>query len=256
MSLKFVSRVTCHFDFLQKQFSSTLLPCSSSFHVSSSAAPLRQRQTSSSSDVLHRRQTPRKGSKYEPVDLATSKAYLKSEAFAKTYEGLPVWHETLYRRNFQGRYNPVKTRPRCVMRGVLVGNPCPICRDNHLVLHHENVDLLKQFVEDQTGEVITTMKTNICQHQHERLQIAVGRARDRGLLEMRVPQRQYDYADFYPKELLVEVNYEDVLSPEEKSFLSRTRDVAERQLGRNDIRVDEDYEDVRDDGSDDDSDLD
>ena len=34
---------------------------------------------------------------YQPVDLETSKEYLKSEAFAKTYGGLPIWHESLYR---------------------------------------------------------------------------------------------------------------------------------------------------------------
>ena len=34
---------------------------------------------------------------YTPVDLETSKKYLKSEAFALSYEGLPIWHPSLYR---------------------------------------------------------------------------------------------------------------------------------------------------------------
>ena len=65
--------------------------------------------------------------------------------------------------------------------------------------------------------------------------VAIGRARDRGLLEMRVPFRDYDYGDFYPKDLLEECDYEDILSPAETAFLARTKDVAERQLGRNDV---------------------
>ena len=65
--------------------------------------------------------------------------------------------------------------------------------------------------------------------------VAIGRARDRGLLEMRVPHRDYDYAEYYPKELLEESDYEDILSPAEVSFLAKTKDVAERQLGRNDV---------------------
>jgi small subunit ribosomal protein S18b len=38
---------------------------------------------------------------------------------------------------------------------ISTGNPCPICRDEYLVLHHENVDLLKQFISPHTGEVLS-----------------------------------------------------------------------------------------------------
>ena len=50
-----------------------------------------------------------------------------------------------------------------------------------------------------------------------------------------MPFRDYDYADFYPKDLLEESHYEDILSAAETAFLARTKDVAERQLGRNDV---------------------
>jgi len=172
---------------------------------------------------------------YTPVDLETSKKYLKSEAFALSYEGLPIWHPSLYRRNFRGFSNPTETRPDCVIDGVLCGNPCPICRDDHLVVHHENLELLKHFVEPKTGKVLSHRQTNVCMLQHSRVEIAIGRARDRGLMEMRVPFRDYDYADFYPKDLLEESHYEDILSAAEMAFLARTKDVAERQLGRNDV---------------------
>jgi len=179
---------------------------------------------------------------YQPVDLETSKEYLKSEAFAKTYGGLPIWHESLYRRNFSGPYNPIRTRPDCIMQARLVGNPCPICRDDHLVVHHENLDLLKQFIEPQTGDVFTHRKTNVCLKQHKAVEIAIGRARDRGLLEMRIPYREFAYDDYYSKELLEECDYEDILSPAEKGFLNQTSDVAQRQLGRNDIIIEDAFQ--------------
>lgn len=37
---------------------------------------------------------------------------------------------------------------------IVTGNPCPICRDEYLVLHEKNVDLLKQFISPYTGEVL------------------------------------------------------------------------------------------------------
>jgi len=220
--------------------SSFLLLPHTSFHASASAFPrhdFRDREDRENRAPTVR--TVERGALYEPVDVKTSKAYLRSNAFAKTYEGLPVWHDSNYRRNFRGPYNPIQTRPDCVMYGRLVGNPCPICRDNHLLVHHENVELLKQFIEPQTGAVITHRKTKICMHQQERMEIAIGRARDRGLLEMRVPHRDYDYADYYSEELLEESRYEDVLSPAERVFLARTKDVSQRQLGRNDVVAEE-----------------
>ena len=78
--------------------SSSLLLPHTSFHTSASAFPrhdLRDR-----GDRENRAPTVRtveRGALYEPVDLKTSKAYLRSNAFAKTYEGLPVWHESNYR---------------------------------------------------------------------------------------------------------------------------------------------------------------
>merc|ERR1719414_174403 len=207
-----------------------LLSPSASFHTSSRDC-LRERRERQETSI---REIPSK-QKYNPVDLATSQAYLKSEAYAKTYEGLPVWHSSLYRRNYRGSYNPIMTRPDCVIDGYLCSNPCPICRDDHLLVHHENLELIKQFILPKTGAVLSHRQTNVCMHQHSRVEIAIGRARDRGLLEMRVPFRDYDYGDFYPKDLLEECDYEDILSPAETAFLARTKDVAERQLGRNDV---------------------
>lgn len=45
-------------------------------------------------------------------------------------------------------------------------------------------------------------KTNVCQRAQRYLSIAVDRAHDAGLLEYDVHMREYDYADYYPQEML------------------------------------------------------
>jgi len=171
-------------------------PTLSSFHTSTRCS-LRERRERRESSI---REIPSK-QKYNPVDLATSQAYLKSEAYAKTYEGLPVWHSSLYRRNYRGSYNPIMTRPDCVIDGYLCANPCPICRDDHLLVHHENLELIKQFILPKTGAVLSHRQTNVCMHQHSRVEIAIGRARDRGLLEMRVPFRDLRLRRLLPQRI-------------------------------------------------------
>ena len=88
-------------DLVSSSPSSLLLPRSSSFHTSASAFPrhdIRDRENRENRAPTIR--TVERGAIYEPVDLKTSKAYLRSNAFAKTYEGLPVWHDTNYRCGF------------------------------------------------------------------------------------------------------------------------------------------------------------
>jgi small subunit ribosomal protein S18b, mitochondrial len=86
------------------------------------------------------------------IPVETSVRYLKSTAYQTTYGDQPVWVQ--YRRNFKGQFAPLKTRKTCIRAGkISTGNPCPICRDEYLVLDHNNVDLLKQFISQHTGEV-------------------------------------------------------------------------------------------------------
>lgn len=105
-----------------------------------------------------------------PLDISIK--YLKSEAYKTTYGDKLIWE--LYRRNHKGLFPPRKTRKRCIRKGVistglwqytklrqiftkyffhLLGNPCPICRDEYLVIDYQNLDLLKQFISPHTGEV-------------------------------------------------------------------------------------------------------
>lgn len=134
------------------------------------------------------------------IPMETSMKYMKSKAYQSTYGSDPVWKK--YRRNFKGAFAPRKTRKTCIRANMIsTGNPCPICRDEYLVLHHRNVDLLKQFISPHNGEVLPYGKTNVCQKRHRELTVAVERARDMGLLTFDVPFREYDYSEYYsPKE--------------------------------------------------------
>lgn len=135
----------------------------------------------------------------EAVPVETSIRYLQSVAFKKTYEGHPVWF--LYRRNHKGAIPPRKTRKTCIRGGkISTGNPCPICRDEYLVLHEENTELLKQFICPHTGSILNYRKTGLCQKKHQQLLISIKRAYDKGLITYDVPFRKYNYSDYYSVE--------------------------------------------------------
>ncbi|BFZ05576.1 hypothetical protein BsWGS_08615 [Bradybaena similaris] len=128
------------------------------------------------------------------VSPETSIRYLASEAYVQGYRGKPVWF--YYRRNFKGRILP-PTRASCIRQGKMsTASPCPICRDEYLVLHYQNIKLLEQFVSPYTGEVLDSLLTGLCQKQHHQLTIEVMRAWNEGLLEMKLPTRLYDYEDY------------------------------------------------------------
>ncbi|KAL9707821.1 hypothetical protein quinque_011339 [Culex quinquefasciatus] len=98
----------------------------------------------------------------------------------------------------QGLYPPKQTRKTCVRKGKLsTGNPCPVCRDEYLVLDHQNVELLKQVVSPQTGKVLSYSITGLCQRKQLELKVAIDRAMDYGLITFDVPFRDYDYAEYY-----------------------------------------------------------
>lgn len=135
----------------------------------------------------------------EEVPVETSIRYLKSEAYKKTYGDEPVW--VPYRRNFKGLIPPRKTRRTCIRgKQISTGNPCPVCRDEYLVLHEENVDLLNQFISPYTQSILSYTKTGLCQKRHQELLVAVKRARDRGIITFDVPFRQYNYAEYYTED--------------------------------------------------------
>lgn len=134
----------------------------------------------------------------EIVSVETSIKYMNSDAYKETYGNDPVWK--LYRRNHKGAFPPKKTRKTCIRSGVIsTGNPCPICRDEYLVIDHTNVKLLEQFINKHNGDIISYLKTGICQKRHKELLIALFRARDCGTITYDVPIRHYNYADWKVK---------------------------------------------------------
>lgn len=86
------------------------------------------------------------------IPVETSIQYMTSDAFKETYGNRFVWER--YRRNHKGQFPPRKTRQSCIIQNyVSTGNPCPICRDEYLILHYSNLKLLQQFISPFTGEV-------------------------------------------------------------------------------------------------------
>ncbi|XP_063877921.1 small ribosomal subunit protein mS40-like [Scylla paramamosain] len=132
-----------------------------------------------------------------PVEMSLK--YLQSEAYQTAYGEDPVWKK--YRRNFKGAFPPKKTRKMCIRAGVIsTGNPCPICRDEYLVLDPINTNLLKQFISPHNNSILPTSITNLCRKKHRELEVSVHKARDIGLLTYDVPFRRYHYPDYYPKD--------------------------------------------------------
>ncbi|XP_074654795.1 small ribosomal subunit protein mS40-like [Tubulanus polymorphus] len=106
--------------------------------------------------------------------LETSQRYLASTAYSEVYGDEPVW--TKYKRNFKGQYQPKKTRKQCI-----------------------NVNLLKQFIDPHSGLELSPLKTGVCRKQLMNLQIAIEQAYDYGYLDMPLPFKRFDYADYYPQ---------------------------------------------------------
>lgn len=130
------------------------------------------------------------------IPVETSIEYMKSDAYKETYQGQPVWK--FYRRNYPGPYPPRQTRKTCIRGGVIsTGSPCPICRDEYLVVDYRNIELLKQFISDETGSFLNTNVTGICRKKHRQLRVALHKAYDLGLITFDVPIIEYDYSDWY-----------------------------------------------------------
>ncbi|KAG6803661.1 28S ribosomal protein S18b, mitochondrial [Apis mellifera caucasica] len=132
-------------------------------------------------------------SKIIPVDISIK--YLKSSAYKQTYGNEPIWK--YYKRNFKGHIPPIKTRKTCIRSGIIAtGSPCPICRDEYLVLDYRNVDLLKQFISKDTGEILNYDYTSLCQKAYKDLLVAIMKSREYGLFPYHVPFRYYDYSEW------------------------------------------------------------
>ncbi|TRY61603.1 hypothetical protein TCAL_07454 [Tigriopus californicus] len=130
-----------------------------------------------------------------PVEI--SMKYMESAAYQETYGEAKVWE--LYRRNYANGRTYQPTRKNCIRGGKIAnGNPCPICRDEYLVVDHQNLKLLNQFVSDYSGEILTSKKTGVCQHQWMKIRVELQKAKDKGLLKIDYPFVSYDYDKYRP----------------------------------------------------------
>ncbi|XP_076864626.1 small ribosomal subunit protein mS40 [Brachyhypopomus gauderio] len=120
--------------------------------------------------------------------------YLKSEEYIERYGLKPVW--TGYRRNHKGGIPPQKTRKTCIRGDKICGNPCPICRDPNIIIHHQNVDLLQQFLNPYTGLVYDPTRTGVCMKQQKLLNTAIETARAHGLIPSQLPFVDYSGEDY------------------------------------------------------------
>lgn len=143
-----------------------------------------------------------------PVSWETSARYMNSEAYKTTYGDLNVWQP--YRRNFKGQFFvlPLLTRLTCVGEdGFLnTGNPCPICRDEYLIIDYRNVKLLQQFIDPFTAQIYEPRKSSLCMVKHEELLVAIFKAKDYGTFSFHIPFRAFDYRDYYLPEQISHLN--------------------------------------------------
>lgn len=172
-------------------------------HAAKAAAPVASSDpatpTAQSAQLTHNKtKTSLRGTPYNVTDIETSLRYMDSDAYKTVYGDLPVWKS--YVRNRTNQRLPDYTRDFCAEEGLYTrGNPCPVCRDEYLLLDYRNVKLLKQFINDHTGEVEPVLKTSLCQAQLRNLRVALRKAYDLGLMTYEVPFRAYDYRDYYPE---------------------------------------------------------
>ncbi|MED6264179.1 28S ribosomal protein S18b, mitochondrial [Characodon lateralis] len=105
--------------------------------------------------------------------------YLESEEYVERYGSSAVWAG--YRRNHKGGIPPQTTRKTCIRGDKICGNPCPVCRDPNIIIHHQNVKLLQQFISPHTGMVYDPTLTGVCMKQQKKLNEAIDKARDDGM---------------------------------------------------------------------------
>ncbi|MBN3307239.1 RT18B protein, partial [Amia calva] len=120
--------------------------------------------------------------------------YLESEEYVERYGTQLVWAG--YRRNHKGGIPPQKTRKTCIRGDKVCGNPCPICRDPKIIVHHQNVKLLEQFISPHSGSVYDATRTGVCMKQQKNLTKAIETAKDHGLLPFHVPFVDFEGEDY------------------------------------------------------------
>jgi len=121
--------------------------------------------------------------------------YFESRDFEERYGHMEyIWLDYLRRK--KGRVQKQKTRRSCFLCGKInTASPCPICRDPKILISYKNIPLLKNFIDPQTLDIFTNLRTGNCRMRQGQLVKAIELARSLGYLETKVlrkPVGEYD----------------------------------------------------------------
>uniref|UniRef100_A0A3Q0RWK1 Small ribosomal subunit protein mS40 n=1 Tax=Amphilophus citrinellus TaxID=61819 RepID=A0A3Q0RWK1_AMPCI len=150
----------------------SLLPYVHPSHAYCKAASLQDEHAAQAAEALTRY-------KDRPWD------YLESEEYIERYGRNPVWAG--YRRNHKGGIPPQKTRKTCIRGDKICGNPCPICRDPNIIIHHQ--------VGSPT-HVLILLFSGVCMKQQKKLNKAINTAKDHGFLPFQIPHVEFSGEDY------------------------------------------------------------
>ena len=125
----------------------------------------------------------------------TPSDYLNSDQYNELYNGKDTWIS--YKRNRKGFIPRQENRTNCISKGeIKTGSPCPLCRDHRLLMTYNNLTLLNQYIDQQTGELHHHMRTGICKAKQKRLFWSFAIAKDLGYLQRIVPFVKFNLDDY------------------------------------------------------------
>ena len=121
--------------------------------------------------------------------------YMLSKDYQTLYKDENTWVN--YRRNHKGFIPSQTSRVSCMKDGVVAsGSPCPLCRDERLLMTYKNLPLLKQYIDEQTGDLQNPLRIGLCQFRLKRLAWSFTVAKDLGYLPSVVPHVKFDMNHF------------------------------------------------------------
>lgn len=117
--------------------------------------------------------------------------YFSSDEYKERYGNRLIW--TDFKRNHKGSRQKQRTRIACLFNGKMCGNPCPLCRDDNILLNFRNLTLLNHFIDPHNGMVHHSLRTGVCRNKQKLLEHTIWLARDQGFLP--TPVRKYESID-------------------------------------------------------------
>ena len=122
--------------------------------------------------------------------------YINSDDYKDKYEGKETWIN--YVRNHKCGIPPQKTRKTCMNKDgtITTGSPCPLCRDERLLITYNNLPLLIQYIDQQTGLLHSNLRTGLCRIKQKRLVWCHTIAQELGYLHRIVPFVKFNLKNY------------------------------------------------------------